>query len=101
MTDDPAEREFLTEPEVARILRCGTSKVKRLRLGGRLAYLPGRPVLIARADLNAFIEETMRKARKPEAAAASDDTRTRGEADARQWALNAVFKYRAPRRIKK
>lgn len=48
--------DLLTEPEVAEILRCSTSKVKRLRLGGKLVYLPGRPVLVSRADLAAFIE---------------------------------------------
>ncbi len=46
---------FLTEPEVAERLRCSTTKVKRLRLSGRLPFIKGRPVLIDEADLLSFI----------------------------------------------
>ena len=47
--------KFLTEPEVADRLRCSVSKVKRLRLSGRLPFINGRPVLIDEADLLSFI----------------------------------------------
>lgn len=55
--------KMLTEIEVAEALRCSASKVKRLRLSGRLAYLPGRPVLVREEDLNAYLESTRRSAR--------------------------------------
>lgn len=48
--------ELLTEAEVAALLRCSRDKIKRLRLSGALSYLPGRPPLITRDDLNAYIE---------------------------------------------
>ncbi|WP_393986765.1 helix-turn-helix domain-containing protein [Xanthobacter flavus] len=56
--------ELLTEEEVAVLLRCSCAKVKRLRLSGAMAYLPGRPPLILRDDLNAYIEGARRKAAK-------------------------------------
>lgn len=52
---------LLTEKEVAERLRCSTSKIKRLRLDGKLAYLPGRPVLIRETDLNTYIESALRR----------------------------------------
>lgn len=89
---------FLTEPEVAERLRCSTSKMKRLRLSGRLAFIPGRPVLIAESDLAAYIEATRRRVQEREAAAAdADKANTRGDPDARRWALNAVLKLRSSR----
>jgi len=54
---------FLTEGEVAETLRCSTSKVKRLRLSGRLAYVPGRPVLIDVEELQRFVERETRAER--------------------------------------
>lgn len=92
--------KFLTEPEVAERLRCSTSKVKRLRLSGCLAYVPGRPVLISESDLSAYIETTRRKAQEREAAVANaSKAQTRGDTDAKRWALNAtVLRHRAPPR---
>lgn len=55
--------KMLTEIEVSEVLRCSVSKVKRLRLSGRLAYLPGRPVLVREEDLNAYLESARRSAR--------------------------------------
>ena len=84
---------FFTEPEVAEILRCSTSKVKRLRLGGRLSYLPGRPLLISEADLNAFIAAETRAATPP-APIEEPPAKTTQEqqiADARKWAQQAVL----------
>jgi hypothetical protein len=77
---------MLTEPEVAERLRCSTSKIKRLRLSGQLPYLPGRPLLIAEEDLEAFIS-----ARKRSATAATPPE-GQGEAnDARGWALAQIL----------
>lgn len=56
---------LLTENEVAEVLRCSTSKVKRLRLDGKLAYLPGRPVFVKDDDLNAYVESTRCQALPP------------------------------------
>lgn len=49
-------RVLLLESEVAERLRCSTRTIKRLRLSGKLAHVPGRPVLIDEADLNAYID---------------------------------------------
>lgn len=48
--------KLLTEPEVAEILRCSANSVKRLRLQGKLTYIPGRPILIDEADVAEFLE---------------------------------------------
>lgn len=54
--NETPQMTLLTEAEVAQILGCSRSKVKNLRLGRRITYIPGRPVLIDRADLDSFIE---------------------------------------------
>ncbi|MBY2913976.1 helix-turn-helix domain-containing protein [Rhizobium leguminosarum] len=85
---------FLTELEVADILRCSTSKVKRLRLAGRLPYLPGRPVLIAETDLDAFVAAATRATASRAAgqgAPKEGHNPTEPAADARKWALQAVL----------
>ncbi|MCH4543183.1 helix-turn-helix domain-containing protein [Ochrobactrum sp. A-1] len=46
----------MTEAEVAARMRCSRSKIKALRLSGKLPYLPGRPVLIDEKDLNEYLE---------------------------------------------
>lgn len=97
---------YFTEPEVAEILRCSTSKIKRLRFAGKLPYITGRPVLIAETDLGDFIETRKRvaaaKAEKRNPQPVDADTpqarRQRNE-DARAWALKTVLKpkrYRRP-----
>ena len=58
------ERKLLLQWEVAQRLRCSTSKVKRLRLSGELAYLPGRPILIDEADVEAYLEGVRQRERK-------------------------------------
>ncbi|MGE7469764.1 helix-turn-helix domain-containing protein [Bosea sp. NPDC003192] len=58
---------MMTEREVAAYLRCSTKKVQRLRLDGRLAYIPGRPPLIDRDDLLAYIADETRSANAAEA----------------------------------
>ena len=89
------DQTYLTELEVADVLRCSTSKVKRLRLSGALPFVKGRPVLVSQTDLNAYIEaKTVRSAPKLE----REPIRPTNDQDARAWALNAVMKpkrYRA------
>ena len=63
--------KMLLQSEAAEFLSCSEQKVKRLRLSGRLPYIPGRPVLIDEADVVAFLEEERHaqeqreKARRP------------------------------------
>ncbi len=49
--------KLLLQSEAAEFLGCSEQKVKRLRLSGRLPYIPGRPVLLDEEDLVAFLEE--------------------------------------------
>lgn len=81
--------KFLTEPEVAELLRCSTTKIKRLRLKGALAYYPGRPVLIAESDLQAYLDELKRNTRPPPP---PEEKKQANMEDARQWALKAKLK---------
>ncbi|QPC90012.1 helix-turn-helix domain-containing protein [Mesorhizobium sp. INR15] len=53
---------LLTQNEVAERLRCSVAKVKRLRMTGLLAYLPGRPVMIEEADFEKYKENLKVKA---------------------------------------
>lgn len=48
--------QLLTMEEAAVIFECSTSTIKRLRLSGQIPYLPGRPVLIERSDLETHFE---------------------------------------------
>ena len=52
---------LLTQKEVAARLRCSEQKVKRLRKIGALAYIPGRPVLIAETDLQKYLDDNKRQ----------------------------------------
>lgn len=74
--------KLLLESEAAEILRCSREKVKRLRLSGRLAYLPGRPVLIDEKDLIEFISQQKAKLTPP-----VTPTHTETVAEARRWAM--------------
>ncbi|MEZ0251715.1 MAG: helix-turn-helix domain-containing protein [Methylobacteriaceae bacterium] len=47
--------KLFTEAEIAERLNCSVARIRKLRAAGRLAYLPGRPVLITEADYNAFV----------------------------------------------
>ncbi|MFD6320924.1 helix-turn-helix domain-containing protein [Methylorubrum thiocyanatum] len=47
---------LFTEAEVAERLNCSVARIRKLRAAGRLAYLPGRPVLVTERDFNAFVE---------------------------------------------
>ena len=86
---------FLTEPEVAERLRCSTSKIKRLRFAGKLAYIPGRPVLVDEADLEMYLAEvtTKRQVKIDEAEVKAERARTgtRGHPDPRIWAAQTLL----------
>lgn len=49
-----ASRHLLTQEEAADRLRCSVWTVKRLRLTGKLKYIPGRPNLIRVDDIDEF-----------------------------------------------
>ncbi|MGN7869409.1 helix-turn-helix domain-containing protein [Paracoccus sp. 22332] len=85
--------KLLTEAEAAEIMRCSTSKIKRLRLGGVLPYYPGRPVLIDEADLQAYLEEVKRNAPPPPRPPLAPEEQVQENIkNARQWALNEKLK---------
>lgn len=94
--------KFRTEPEVADILRCSTSKVKRLRLSGALPYIPGRPVLIAEEDLAEYLERL--KQSTPSAPPPKPTTPEEEHAamvkSAREWALRKKHKFPRIKRSK-
>ncbi|OQP84615.1 DNA-binding protein [Rhizobium rhizosphaerae] len=79
--------KLLTEPEAAQILQCSTSKIKRLRFAGKLAYVPGRPVLIDEKDLAAYIDEKKREREQRD----SERRAARAPMDAKKWAQIAVL----------
>lgn len=54
--------ELLTEIEVATFLRRSRSSVKRLRQLGLLPFIAGRPPMILRSDLEAYLEAEKQKA---------------------------------------
>lgn len=54
---------LLTEDDVARMLRCSREKVRKLRRDGLLAFIPSRPVMIAEADLSAYLDSIKIRAR--------------------------------------
>ncbi|MEO1911763.1 MAG: helix-turn-helix domain-containing protein [Paracoccus sp. (in: a-proteobacteria)] len=89
--------KFLTEPEVAEILRCSTSKIKRLRLGGKLAYIPGRPVLISETDLNGYLASQKRNVEPPPPPEpmTPEEEHAAMVKNAREWALK--IKHKIPR----
>jgi excisionase family DNA binding protein len=45
---------LLTEAEVAERLRCSVSKIRKLRYDGRMAFIPGRPVLVLEREVEAY-----------------------------------------------
>ncbi len=66
---DSRKTRLLIEREVAELLRCSVSKVKRLRLSRQLGYLQGRPVLVPEEDAEEYvlrirIEAAMKEAAK-------------------------------------
>jgi hypothetical protein len=75
---------FLTEREVADRLRCSLPKIKRLRLTGKLTYLPGRPPLVDEEDLEAYIAFAKRSSKPPPLT--PEGASAKGIAEARQRA---------------
>jgi len=90
--------EFLTEPEAAKLLRCSTSKVKRLRLAGKLTYVAGRPVLISSADLKTYLDSI--KVHAVPADGAEPPIRAAAAAEAAESARAAFAKYKAREALK-
>lgn len=72
-SDDRARSTLLIDEEVAARLRCSKFVVKRLRLSGKLPYLPGRPPRVDEADLDSYIAQTKRRGRAPDAEAKAED----------------------------
>jgi hypothetical protein len=86
--------KLMLEAEVAAVLRCDRQKVKRLRLSGKLPYLPGRPVLIDEADLAAFISGCKRRGvvdDRPDTEVPVRGPSSEAD-DARDWAVKALLK---------
>ena len=93
--------KMLLETEVAEILRCSTSKVKRLRLDGKLPYLKGRPVLIRPEDLDAYLTSITRTELVAEQVCSPQLSSTKNAPDianARQWAMEQLLLPRGKRK---
>lgn len=60
--------KLITQAEAAVRLRMTEEAVKRLRLTGRLPYYPGRPVLLAEQDVEAYLAKRARLISEREAA---------------------------------
>lgn len=74
--------KLLTDAEVAVILRMTPRGVGRLRLIGRIPFVPGRPPTILETDLLAYIEAAKLKKRDSAAAKvvdAGDKARARAQ----------------------
>lgn len=88
--------EFLTQKQAAALLRVTVATIQRRRRTGDLQAIPGRPVLIPRAAVDAFLSRRMALApamvAAPTAApsAAGFDAATRGVAIARRAAQRAA-----------
>lgn len=81
---------LLTEPEVAERLGYSKWKVQRLRLNGKLSYIPGRPVLVDEADLQKYIDE-VKAIKDAKAAKLIKNKDTWGHPDPRIWAAQAIL----------
>lgn len=53
------DKRLLTQQEIADVLRRSVASVARLRRAGELAWLPGAPVMIPAAELDAYLERKM------------------------------------------
>lgn len=93
---------LFTEIEVAEMLRCSTSKVKRLRLSGALAYIPGRPVLVAEPDLTEYLERIKRNAKPspPPEPTTPEEERAAMLKSAREWAIKKKHSFPRVKRSK-
>jgi excisionase family DNA binding protein len=48
-------KPLVTQDEFAKLLRCSTQTIRRLRLAGEIAYLPGRPVKFRQEDIDRWL----------------------------------------------
>lgn len=67
---------LLTQEDAAKLVRCSCAKLARERRLGRLAYIPGRPVLIKMEDLLDWLDRR-RVAAGPKAAKTNRNQRLR------------------------
>lgn len=81
---------LLTAAEAAARLRCSLDKVKRLRLSGKLPFIPGRPPMIEEADLHAYVEGEKRRRLPPPT---SEEIRAQEDAMVRQRARRAWLRH--------
>lgn len=93
----------MTDEDVARFLRRrNRQSVQRLRLDGLLPFRPGRPPMVTKADLLAYIEsakvQVVVKDRKLLAAEARQTAREKANAEARAWAIEMLNR---PKRAKR
>jgi hypothetical protein len=79
--------EWLTQSEAAQVARCSEVKLARERRAGKLAYVPGRPVLIRVGDLVAWMDA--RVVRRP---SASEAKRAAEAARVKQAAQSAALR---------
>ncbi|WP_396998890.1 helix-turn-helix domain-containing protein [Ochrobactrum sp. S1502_03] len=85
MQENTNRPKLLVQQEVAELLGCSCSTVQRLRLTGRLEYMPGRPILITEKAVQDYLaqkqadKEQLEKLRKR-------------ELSPRGWALMAAFR---------
>ncbi|UXS23129.1 helix-turn-helix domain-containing protein [Agrobacterium tumefaciens] len=85
---------LMLENEVAELLRCSKQKVQRLRLAGKLPYIPGRPVVIAQADVEAYLERMKCRHPSSDKKATATGTPSGAKTDAqsaRAWALKTTL----------
>lgn len=109
MEDDVSRPRSMTETEVAEILRCSASKIKRLRMQGLLADRPGRPVLMSQTDVDEYLDRVRVPARpldqapKSEVVNENDGLTPERIAEIQARARSAVLKRRLgpPRRRKR
>lgn len=80
MAEGPPKQRFVTDSEAAAVLGLSVKAVVDLRQSGRIAYVPGRPPVIERCDLEAF--QRWQKMLKPW---------VQIEAEAVEWARHAHF----------
>lgn len=83
--------KIISEAEAAELLGCARSKIRRLRLTGKIPYFPGRPPVLDAADVEAYIaSEQKRREPPPPPTLAEVDAATRLRAR-RKW-LRRTFR---------
>ena len=89
MNDTPAEirlPKLLLEAEAAALLRRSCGHVKRLRLGRKLGYIPGRPITIMQKDLEIYVAwAKQRRVLRDKRLKTSGKKRAKGESEAFEY----------------